>query len=61
MLGFAHAQWVFHINITFVLFRNEELVIFSNMLDKVNFLHILLLAMSTGKSSVIMDTIDMSP
>ena len=60
MLGFAHAQF-FHINITFVLFKDEGLVIFSYVLDKINFPHVFFLAMSTGESSVIMDTIDMPP
>ena len=50
---------LFHINITFVLFKDEGFVIFINMY--VNFPHMFLLAMSTGESSVIMDTIDMSP
>ena len=36
-------------------------MIFSEMFDKINFPHILLLAMSTGKSSVIVSTIDMAP
>ena len=36
-------------------------MIFGNMLEKINFPHILLMAMSTGESPVIVNTIDMVP
>ena len=50
-----------NINVAFVLFKDEGLVIFGYMLHEIYFFQIFFLAMPTGKSSVIMDTIDMPP